>query len=76
MYKIKVQMKRGGFMPMLADARIYNDSDGAGQKWVEVEITSLQWPGGGEVNEMNIADMTQVQDAVFEAAENARDNRE
>lgn len=39
MYKIKVKMKRGGFIPMLAEANITNDSDGAGQKWTEVEIT-------------------------------------
>jgi hypothetical protein len=75
MYKVKVQMKRGGFMPMLIDALVYKDSDGSGRRWTEVEIRGIEWPHGGKVNEKNIADIGQVEDAVLEAAEKAKDDR-
>ena len=64
---VKVRMARGGYMSLEVTGRVFPDSDGAGRKWTEVEIESIKWPGGGEVADKNIADMTQVQE-VFQAA--------
>ena len=69
MLSVKVRMKRGGFMHLDIEGRCYDDSDGAGQKFTEVEIDSIRWPGGGEVDEKNIADMDQVREAFAEASE-------
>ena len=66
---VKVKMKRGGFMHLEIEGRCQSDSDGAGQEWTEVEIDSIKWPGGGEVDEKNIADMDQVKEAFAEADE-------
>jgi hypothetical protein len=66
---VNVKMARGGYMSLEVEGRVYPDSDGAGRKWTEVEIESIQWPGGGKVAEKNIADMTQVQEAFAEAVE-------
>jgi hypothetical protein len=62
-------MKRGGEMPMLVEGRVYKDSDGSGRRWTEVEIESIRWAGGGEVDVKNVADMAQVQEAFLEAME-------
>jgi len=63
---VKVKMSRGGFMNLLVKGRVYSD---------DVEIDSIQWPGGGEVANKNISDIGQVQeafsDAVISASENA-----
>ena len=56
-------------MSLVVEGRVYPDSDGAGRKWTEVEIESIQWPGGGEVADKNIADILQVKDAFVEAVE-------
>jgi hypothetical protein len=67
--KVNVKMARGGYISLVVEGRVYPDSDGAGRKWTEVEIEAIKWPGGGEVAEKNIADMTQVQEAFAEAVE-------
>ena len=66
---VQIKMARGGYMSLVVEGRVYPDSDGAGRKWTEVEIESIKWPGGGEVAEKNIANMSQVQDAFAEAVE-------
>ena len=64
---VQVKMARGGCMKLDVEGRVYKDSDGAGQTWTDVEIKAICWPGGGEVKEKNIADITQVQEAYYEA---------
>ena len=59
---IGVLMKRGGYVPLVVTGSVYKDTDGAGQSWTQVEVKSVQWPGGGRVAEKNITDMTQVED--------------
>jgi hypothetical protein len=73
MESVKVKMARGGFMQLDIEGRAYSDSDGAGQSWTEVEIDSIQWPGGGEVAEKNIADMDQVREAFLSVLESNRE---
>jgi len=70
---VKVEMARGGFMILDVDGNAYTDSDGAGRKWQEVEITSIKWPRGGKVASKNIKDMTQVEEAFLEALEGRDD---
>jgi hypothetical protein len=67
--EVKVKMARGGYMTLTVEGRAYPDSDGAGAKWIEVEIESIKWPGGGEVADKNIADMDQVKEAFADAVE-------
>jgi hypothetical protein len=69
---VKVKMARGGYMGLEVEGRSYSDGDGAGRKWTEVEINSINWPGGGKVADKNIADMAQVEEA-FERALQSRD---
>jgi hypothetical protein len=70
--KVLIKMARGGYMNLEVEGRVYPDSDGAGRKWTEVEIDSINWPGGGKVADKNIADMSQVEEAL-EAALKGRD---
>ena len=58
---VKVAMKRGGFMHLEVDGRVYKDGN--------VEINFIKWPGGGEVSSKNIADMSQVQDEFYRVLE-------
>ena len=60
MATIKVRMKSGGYMNLEVEGRCYKDSNGAGERWLEVEIDSIKWPHGGEVNSKNIADIGEV----------------
>jgi len=71
MYRVKARMKRGGCLCLDVYAKVYNNSDGAGQKWVDVDLLSIQWPHGGEVAEKNIASMDEFKTAIIEAAESA-----
>jgi hypothetical protein len=69
---VQVKMARGGYMNLEIEGRSYQDGDGAGKSWTEVEIDSICWPGGGKVADKNIADMSQVEEA-FERALKGRD---
>lgn len=61
-------------MKLDADGRVYSDSNGAGEKFLECDDFVLYWPGGGEVDPKNVADMTQAEEAYVEAViENSRD---
>jgi hypothetical protein len=62
-------MARGGYVNLEVEGRAYNDSDGAGRKWTEVEIDSISWPNGGKVADKNIADMTQVEEDFLKTLE-------
>jgi hypothetical protein len=69
---VRVEMARGGKMPLLVTGSAHSDHYGVpgSPVWTEVEIESIKWPGGGgEVDEKNIADMTQVEEAFLEALE-------
>jgi hypothetical protein len=68
---VQVKMARGGYLSLEVEGRVYSDGDGSGRKWTEVEIESINWPGGGKVKDKNIADMTQVQEAFAEAVESS-----
>lgn len=67
--EVKVKMTRGGYMTLTVEGHVYPDSNGAGEKWTEIEIDSIKWPGGGEVADKNIADMDQVREAFCAAVE-------
>jgi hypothetical protein len=64
---IKVKMARGGYMNLEADGRVYSDSNGAGERFIECDDFELCWPGGGEVNPKNIADMGAALETYIEA---------
>ena len=65
--KVAVEMARGGKVLLEVEGNAYPDSDGAGHKFTVVDITSIQWPGGGKVAEKNIKNMTQVEEAYVDA---------
>jgi hypothetical protein len=58
--QMNVKMARGGVMSLEVKGHVYQDSDGSGRKWQDVEIDSIEWPGGGKVADKNIADMEQI----------------
>jgi len=62
---VKVKMARGGYMNLLVKGHVYSD---------DVEIDSIQWPGGGEVANKNISDMGQVQEAFSDAVVSTSEN--
>jgi hypothetical protein len=64
---IKVKMARGGYMMLEAEGRVYNDSDGAGQRFTCLDDFELRWPGGGVVADKNVADITQAEEAYIDA---------
>jgi hypothetical protein len=66
---LRVKMTRGGYVILEVEGRAYNNSDGAGRKWTEVEIDSITWPGRGKVADKNIADMAQVEEDFLKALE-------
>lgn len=47
MKEILVRMARGGKMLLLAEGRVYKDSDGTGQHWIDCDDFTLYWPGRG-----------------------------
>lgn len=53
MTTIRVKMKRGGFINLEAEGRVYKDSYGSGEKFMAVDDFAVYWPGGGVVNEKN-----------------------
>ncbi|MBE3145474.1 MAG: hypothetical protein IMZ61_16355 [Planctomycetes bacterium] len=73
--KVQVEMVRGGFISLEVEGRIYPHRDGSGRQWTEVEIHSINWPGGGKVADKNIADITQVEEAFEGAFKEALENQ-
>lgn len=69
--KIMIEMKRGGKMPLIVTGTASKNSYGVrgSPVWVEVEINSVEWLGGGQVADSNIKDMVQVQEAFLEELE-------
>lgn len=68
--KIPVNMKRGGTILLDVEGKAYNDKDGSGHSWEEVEIYAIYWSGGSKVADKNIADMKQVEQAFLDALRN------
>lgn len=56
-------------MPARVKGRAYEDSDGAGAKWTQVEFDSIEFLGGGQIPDKWIADISQVEEAYLEALE-------
>jgi hypothetical protein len=59
---LSIAMTRGGTLPMRVIGRAYRDGD--------VDIDSVQWLRGGEVDERHIQDRQQVIDAFLAWATN------
>jgi hypothetical protein len=73
MYEISVRMKRGGRMILLADGRVYKDSDGAGQKFTSLDDLRLYWPKKSKngklypVKDEFVANMKEAEEDFIEA---------
>jgi len=76
---ITVKMKRGGTMELEAEGSVYNDSDGAGDRWTAIDDFEVYWPGkkGNKkrypVDPKNF-DVGAAEEAFIEAVESSRDN--
>ena len=73
---ISVRMKRGGYMPARVRGRAYNDSDGAGDRWTQVELDSIEFLGGGQIPDKWIADMSQVEEAYLNVLKKEQETSE
>ena len=75
MYRINVQMKRGGFIPLDVQGRVFMDSYGVGDPFPVTEIDGIFWPRGGVVRQELVADMEQVKEGLREAVAKLKDDK-
>jgi hypothetical protein len=71
---LSVAMRRGGRLPLRVTGTIRDDEPVMGSACYEVDVESVQWPHGGEVDERLIADMDELEDDFLSEAKKASRN--